>query len=258
MCQKAGADPRELTNKKLDAALKLIVAASTMDMQASFVLNEVVSWLNVIQSGFQEASYNAIQTLAFVSPETVLPRINDQLCSDLDPALVKDLTETDIGIWRTPEGIAYVDGIRCSCFFALSLANFDFSVLSNKGEARPSKGKDADIAKWEEDLRKSLANKKAPGTVTLTKQQRALVQAQLEKEAKIRQRVAAIKGNLERGLNFIRSLVSAGIDEFRPYIASLASLLLAGALGYGSTLVGESAFDTYLVSGHTQTVVGPG
>jgi hypothetical protein len=138
--------------------------------------------------------------------------------------------------------------------FCIKLANFDFSVLSGKGEARPSKGKDADIARWEDDLRKSLANKKAPGTVTLTKQQQALVQTQLGKEAKIRQRVASIKANLERGLNFIRSLVAAGIEEFRPYIASLASLLLVGALGYGSTLVGESAFDTYLVSSDAQTM----
>lgn len=119
MCQKAGADPRELTNKRLDTTLKLILAASTMDVQASFVSNEVVSWLNVIQSGFQEASYNAIRTLAFVSPETVLPKLNDQLCSDLDPALVKYLTETDIGIWKTPEGTAYMDGTRSSYFFRI-------------------------------------------------------------------------------------------------------------------------------------------
>lgn len=67
-----------------------------------------------MQNGFQEASYNAIQTLAFVSPETVLPRIYDQLCADLDPASVKDLTDDDFGIWRTPEGTAYVDGVMYS------------------------------------------------------------------------------------------------------------------------------------------------
>ena len=133
-------------------------------------------------------------------------------------------------------------------FRPLSVAKTSSSVLSNRAEARPSKGKDADIAKWENDIRKSLANKKAPGTVTLTKQQQALVQAQLEKEAKIRQHVASIKADIERGLNFIRSLVSAGIEEFRPYIASLASLLVAGALGRGSSLFGEGAFDAYLVS----------
>ncbi|KAK2463021.1 hypothetical protein APHAL10511_004676 [Amanita phalloides] len=211
LCQKAGVDTRELTNKRLDELLKLILAASSVDTTG----------------GFQESSYNAIRTLVFVSPDTVLPRVHDQLRADLDPTLVKDLTDTDIGIWGTPEGTTYVD------------------VLSNKAEARQVKGKDTDIAKWEEDLRKSLANKKAPGT--LTKQQQALVQAQLEKEAKIRQHVASIKANFTRGLNVIRSLVSAGVEEFRPYVSSIASLLVSGALGHGSPLVGESAFDTYLL-----------
>ena len=140
----------------------------------------------------------------------------------------------------------------------MSPSNIGSPVLSNKAEARPSKGRNADIAKWEDDVRKSLANKKAPGTVMLTKQQQALVQAQLEKEAKIRQHVASIRADIERGLNFIRSLVSAGIEEFRPYIASLASLLVSGALGQGSVLFGEGAFDTYLVSRQAQKTVDMG
>lgn len=74
----------------------------------------IIDWLNSVQSGFQEASYNAIQTLAFVSPETVLPRIYDQLYADLDPASVRDLTDDDFSIWRTPEGTAYVDGVMYS------------------------------------------------------------------------------------------------------------------------------------------------
>ena len=148
--------------------------------------------------------------------------------------------------------------VRLTCFCTVNLTYRHPAVLSDKTEARPVKGKGADIAKWEEDLRKSLANKKAPGTVTLTKQQQALVQAQLEKEAKIRQRVASIKANFERGLNFIRSLVSARVEEFRPYIAPLASLLIDGVLDHGSPLVGESAFDTYLVSHKDQLIVDLG
>ncbi|KAF8627766.1 hypothetical protein AX17_006131 [Amanita inopinata Kibby_2008] len=212
LCQKAGTDPRRLVGRKLETLLKLILSASTIDSK----------------NGFQEASYNAVKTLAFVSPETVLPRIYEQLCADLDPALVNDLTNTDLGIWKTPEGTTYVD------------------VLSGKSDARPTKGKDAEIAKWEEDLRRSLASKKAPGAATLTKQQQALVQAQLEKEAKIRQRVVSIKANLDRGLNFVRSLVSASVKEFGSYISPIASLLAGGALRRGSPLVGESAFETYL------------
>jgi hypothetical protein len=126
------------------------------------------------------------------------------------------------------------------------------SVLASvKGDAQTTKGKDYEIAKWEAELRKSLASKKASGTTTLTKQQHALVNTQLEKEAKIRQHVTGIKWNLERGLQFVRSLVATGVEEFRSYISPVASLLLEGALGRGSILVGRSAFDTYLVSSFT-------
>lgn len=72
--------------------------------------------------------------------------------------------------------------------------------------------------------------------------------AQLEKEAKIRQHVVGVKANLHRGLEFVRSLVASGAGEFRSYITSVATLLLDGALGRGSILVGTSAFNTYLVS----------
>lgn len=84
--------------------------------------------------------------------------------------------------------------------------------------------------------------------MTLTKQQQALVNSQLEKEAKIRQHVAGIKANIERGLQYVRSLVASGVEDFHSYISSITTLLLEGALGRGSILVGRSAFDTYLVS----------
>ena len=123
-----------------------------------------------------------------------------------------------------------------------------FLVLSStKGEARPNKGKDYEIAKWEEEIRKSLATKKAT-TVTLSKQQQALVQAQLEKEAKIRQHVQDIRANLTRGLHLVRSIVTAGVEEFHLYMTSVVTLLLDGALSRGSFLIGATAFETYLVS----------
>ncbi|KIL53961.1 hypothetical protein M378DRAFT_34132, partial [Amanita muscaria Koide BX008] len=67
-----------------------------------------------------------------------------------------------------------------------------------------------------------------------------------------RQITKAIKANLERGLNFTQSLVSAGVEQFRSYISSIASLLVAGALGRGSRLVGEAAFKTYMVRSSDQ------
>ena len=129
----------------------------------------------------------------------------------------------------------------------VELRTFLYLVLSTKGETRPNKGKDYEIAKWEEEIRKSLATKKATA-VTLSKQQQALVETQLEKEAKIRQHVRDICANLTRGLHLVRSVVTAGVDEFHSYMTSVLSLLLNGALSRGSFLVGAIAFETYLVS----------
>ena len=120
-------------------------------------------------------------------------------------------------------------------------------LSSTKGEIRFNKGRDYEIAKWEEEIRKSLATKKATA-VTLSKQQQALVQTQLEKEAKIRQHVQSICANLTRGLHLVRSIVTAGVDEFHSYMTSVISLLLDGALSRGSFLVGAIAFETYMVS----------
>lgn len=103
------------------------------------------------------------------------------------------------------------------------------------------------MAKWEDDVRKSLASKKAAAGFALTKQQQSLVQAQLEKESKIREHINTIKGNLERGLHLVRSLVAANVPNFRSSISLVVSLLLEGALDKGSFLVGPKAFETYLV-----------
>lgn len=73
------------------------------------------------------------------------------------------------------------------------------------------------------------------------------MQTQLEKEAKIRRHVQDICANLTRGLHLVRSVVTAGVDEFHSYMTSVLSLLLDGALSKGSFLVGAIAFDTYLV-----------
>jgi len=109
------------------------------------------------------------------------------------------------------------------------------------------KGKDAQMAKWDEEVRKSLASKKGIAPA-LTKQQQALVNVQLENEQQTRQRVVGIKAQLERGLSLVKSVVNAGVNEFPPYIAPIIKLLLKGVLKTGKILVGEEGFNAYLVS----------
>ncbi|KIJ11894.1 hypothetical protein PAXINDRAFT_157123 [Paxillus involutus ATCC 200175] len=224
LCRRAGADPHDLVSSTIDLAMKNILEASAVD--AKF--------------GFAEASYRAVGTLAFVCPEVVLPRIMDQLRLDVDGAALNGLTEDDLAIWETPEGTTYVDVLS-----------------SQKQDEGPKKGKDADIAKWEAELRKSLASKKGAIPAALSKQAQALVQAQLKKEALIRQRVSTLQSNLVRGLAFIRSIVNVcatsttGVNEVmketRGYVRPIAELLLDGAIGEWSVkLVGECAFETFV------------
>ncbi|KAK7051190.1 translational activator of GCN4 [Paramarasmius palmivorus] len=212
VCQKAHCDPHRVIARHLDRLMELILSGGTSPPV----------------TGFPDASYRALTTLVFVAPDTTLPRVMDQLREDINPATINSLSELDFAIWSTPEGTTA-------------------KVLSNtKGDAQPRKGKDAEIAQWEAEIRKSLANKKASTTVTLTKQQQALVNAQLAKESEVRQRVTSIKTNLDRGLHFIGSIINASVPEFRVYISTVVTLLLDGALEKGSLLSGSMALATYL------------
>jgi hypothetical protein len=47
----------------------------------------------------------------FVSPDVILPRVIEQLRKDIDPDLINALSDSDLGIWSTPEGTPYINGI---------------------------------------------------------------------------------------------------------------------------------------------------
>lgn len=134
-------------------------------------------------------------------------------------------------------------------------ASENFPVLALKQpEIIDTKGKDYANAKWEAELRKTLKNKK-PATSILSKQDQLLVREQLRKESVIRQRVSSTKISLEHGLELVRSLASAQVDEFRLYISNLAALLLTGGFGQTSMLIGFKAFDVFLVRSHTLSIL---
>ena len=171
----------------------------------------------------------------------------EQLIVDINSEVLNGISDFDLGVWGTPEGTTFVDG-QCPALTRIINAFPDVvsSVLSSKDQRSDNKGKDHQIAKWEEEVRKSLAAKNA-ATTTLSRQQEMLVKQQLEKEAKIRQRVREVRTRLVRGLYFIRSVVAAHVEEIQAYMSPIVTLLLEGALGPGSFLVGSMVFETYLV-----------
>ncbi|KIY43656.1 translational activator GCN1 [Fistulina hepatica ATCC 64428] len=220
LCQRACKDPQVIVSEYADELLESILDASQM----------------AEQSAFPEACCQAIRTLVFVSPTIVLPKLLKHLEADLDAAVLTALTDEELGIWQTPEGTMFLD--------VLSLS---------KTEVGPKKGKDYEISKWESELRKSLASKKTT-PATLTKQQQALVNQHLGKEAAVRQKIDSIKLKARRGLFFTQNAAHAlkvcpeavsGLTA--AFVSNITSILLRGALLKPATLlVGQDAFDTYI------------
>lgn len=178
---------------------------------------------------FQTAAFNATAELAFVAPDTLTPIILDQICSDLDPQLLKDIGPTEAAIFRTPEGTAFID------------------VLSKQTQAQaPSKNsKDYDTFQWEQELRSQLAAKKGT-TKKLTADEQAKVKAQLEKESAIRQDVRNAVAKLRRGIGMITGLVNGPPTEaeswFTTTTARLFEIINAGA----GLILGDAAALAYL------------
>lgn len=81
----------------------------------------------------------------------------------------------------------------------------------------------------------------------MSKQDQALVDAQLQKEGQIRARVNDVKARLERGLNVIHSLSAAGVSEMSSYLSAIADALLKGFTTTAVALVGYALFERYLV-----------
>jgi len=50
--------------------------------------------------------------MVFISAEMVIPRVVEQLHVDINPAIINTVTETELGIWATPDGEMFFDGMH--------------------------------------------------------------------------------------------------------------------------------------------------
>ncbi|KAF1356217.1 armadillo-type protein [Delphinella strobiligena] len=225
-CLRTGTDPGELAARASSECIAQITRA-TEDQSL------------VPIAAFQKAAFNAAAELAFVAPETLMPVILDQICSDLDPSLLKEIGPEEAAIFRTPEGTAFVD------------------VLSKQTQQAPSKNsKDYNDIMWEQELRAQLAAKKGT-TRKMTAEEQGKVRAQLEKEADIRREVAAIAAKLRRGIGMVTALAHGPPTEaeswFTTTTARLFDIVNAGA----GLVVGDAAALAYLACAHkTSTRLG--
>ena len=175
------------------------------------------------------AAYKTFAELAFVAPETITPLLVNQIAGDLSVEDLRQYGPTDFAIARTPEGTAFVD------------------VLSTKGPNKvlDKSVRDYDTLKWEEEVRNQLALKKGQQK-KLTADEQAKVNAQLVKEAGVREKVLRLELKLERGIGMIHGLATGPPTEADMWMgSSLRALLDVIEAGVG-LLLGDAADEVYL------------
>ncbi|EGZ68825.1 ARM repeat-containing protein [Neurospora tetrasperma FGSC 2509] len=200
LCLKVETDPGGLARKYEQRLLDEIVNRTLYEQKAEAV---------------RLAAYNAAAELVFVAPETMTPRIVDLIQQNLKVSEVQSVGPLEAAIFRTPEGTAFVD------------------VLAKKQNVVPNKNDpNYHTLKWEEELREQIAQKKGVQK-KLTAEENAKVNAQLKKEAEIRESVRHVAANLLRGFGIVKALATGPpTDASRwmgPAVKATLSVIDAGA-----------------------------
>ncbi|KAF6793032.1 translational activator GCN1 [Colletotrichum sojae] len=221
LCLRVERDPGDLARQLEDDLVKEILEKTAIGQRSDVV---------------KRAACNAAAELAFVAPDTMIRRIVQIIQQDLEPQELRSIGPVEAAIFRTPEGTAFID------------------VLAKKTQNTvPDKNnKDYDILKWEADLRAQLAQKKGQQK-KLTADETAKINAQLKKEAGIRESVRRLESRLLRGIGIVQSLATGPPTEailwMGPAVKALLDVIDAGA----SLLTGEAAALAYLACAERST-----
>lgn len=213
LCQRSGIDPGQLTAEKASRMINEIRMYTGLSGKSTYIMN---------------AALKSAATLAFVAPDTITPLIVDLFESDLNPDLLKDIGPTEVGIWKTPAGTAFVD------------------VLAKSGAQVVEKSKDAETLRWEAEVRAQLAKKKG-GERKLTADEKARVEEQLAKEAVIRNKVSEIEVKLNRGVGIIQHLAEGAPTSVEKWMYRAVKALLKCLEAGAGMIVRDKGIKAYLV-----------
>jgi len=243
LIQRVNVDPEQLVLRQQNNLLQLVLQSLDPNVRRSISPEDASMIPPQASDAQQTAALRAITTLAFVSPDKALPSLVEIVKQDMDPELLRSLTQFDYNVWSTPEGVPFVDG-KCSRVVIYS-SNLLSVLASTKKNVVVEKGKDAELKKWDAETKKALAIKKGPPP--LSKQEKALVDAQLAKEQIVRDKVQSVQHSLRRGLAILRSVLAARVEKLGQHLSLIADCLLSGVLKNGFILVDEEAIFAYLV-----------
>lgn len=193
-------------------------------------------------SNSYQAACEAFVTLDFVNTEVAAPRIAQLLKEYLNVDELRSINSTSISIWRAPEGELVTD------------------VLNSKPKAAEDKNsKDYETKKWEESLKKEIANKSKGPTKKLTREEHAAIAEQLAKESKIRKEVTGTVSRFYRGFHIIRQLTagnnkSIDVTQLRTwFLVAVNDLLEVLKVPVANELFGEYGTATFIKASNVVT-----
>ena len=185
---------------------------------------------------FDHAAYNSFAELAFIAPDSIVPLLVDQIKSDLNLEEFQSYGPQDFAIARTPEGTTFVD------------------VLNKKGsvETLDKGSSDYELLKWEAEVRAQQAAKRGHQK-KLTSDEQGKVNAQLSKEAEIRERVHVLERRIQRGIGTIRALALGPPTDAEMWMSQALEVLINIIEAGVGLLVGESAGEAFIACANLVT-----
>lgn len=176
----------------------------------------------------------ALSTVAFIAPE-ILSMACERIVRDASLHRLDAFTEQDMAIWAAPGDVPYID------------------VLAS--EQKDTKAAKGSMEKWDAEVRASLAKKQ--GAPTLSKQQQAAVDAQLEKEKGIRSDVDRAAAHLQKAVRSARAVARSRSTALDAYVSTLLRAMLAvlaspRARTLGLGMEAASALEALAQSGETR------
>ncbi|CAD6979741.1 unnamed protein product, partial [Tilletia controversa] len=220
LCQSSAVDPHELVVRRQVEALGAVRA--TLQTKGSTKEADGAETGKVAgSSALHGAAIRALSTLAFIAPEQVIPAVVKQITTELvQLPTLSALTHDDLGMWSTEPGTLFDDPLTRKTQETTAVV-----VSTNR--------KDAEMEKWDAEVRASIAKKKAEAAAAaggkapiLTAAQRKEVDAQLRLEADVRARVAGVKEGLVQALESIVALVKARSEVLDAHLPQLVDHLL--------------------------------
>ena len=217
LCLRIGQDPGAVVRTHSKQCMEYV--KGLLDNEHRGALGQVV----------ESAAYNTFAELAFVAPDVITPLLVELVSNDLNVGELGSYGPTDFAIARTPEGTAFVD------------------VLSkkNQNQVLDKNTRDYDTLKWEEEIRNQVAQKKGQGK-RLTPDEQGKVNAQLFKEATIREKVHKLEKRLRRGIGVISGLARGPPTDADIWMGPCVRMLLDIVKGGIGNLVGDAADQAFV------------